>query len=340
MAALLANAQSRAGHDVHMIYSIRPESPKDFLYLFDPKIKLYQVQMNSHFEKLQSIPKIRKILKSIRPNKVFLHSSFAGFLGRISALFLLKDTGFLYIPHCISFMRKDIGSIKKALFVLLEWIGSLKKSDYIACSKSEQTAIHEFIPFRICHLVENALDFASGAAITPVKERKNSIITVGQIRPQKGPYRFSEIAHLVHGTHPETTFIWVGDGDFQARRKLELSGVIVTGWRSKAEIWELLENARLYLSTSLWEGMPVSVIEANFAGLPVIASNCPGNIDVVENGKTGWLFETSEEAANLIRACLESPAYSEEISDRALSLAKKRFNLDRYLKDMDELINS
>lgn len=339
MAALLANAQKESGHDVSVIYSKRPETPKDLHNHFNSGIHLIQIQMHSPLEKIKSLIKLRTTLKGLNPEIVFLHSSFSGFLGRISSLFSLCKTKFFYIPHCISFMRRDIGPSKRLLFTAFEWVGAIKKADYIACSESERQAISRLIPFRKCHLIENALNIKKVPELPnpELANRSKTVITVGQIRPQKGPVEFAEIARMVRTEDPQISFIWVGDGDPQARQDLENAGVRVVGWVPKDQVWQYLGDARLYLSTAHWEGMPVSVIEAGFAGLPVVASSCAGNVDVINHEKTGWLFKTPPEAARLVSHSIKNPELSQSIAKAALDMAKQRFTVERYSREMETL---
>ncbi|MCY1531499.1 sugar transferase, PEP-CTERM/EpsH1 system associated [compost metagenome] len=118
---------------------------------------------------------------------------------------------------------------------------------------------------------------------------------------------------------------------------MEQAGVKVVGWVPKNDVWEHLNNARLYLSTARWEGMPVSLIEASFAGLPVIASSCAGNIDVVEHGKTGWVFRTTDEAVQHVFSALEDSQKASEKARMAFEIAQRRFNVERYLNDFENL---
>jgi len=340
MASLLANAQVKAGHSVGVIFSRRPETPEDFASHFDSSVQLHHIQMHNMQEKLKSIPQLRILLKKAVPDVVFLHSSFSGFLGRLAALCILPKTRFFYLPHCISFMRQDVGRLKKLIFIAFEWVAAIKTADYVACSESEQKTIRAAIPFRPCHLVENALDFNSIPAPNNLAlgERSKMVITVGQIRPQKGPDIFARIAREVKNADPAINFLWVGDGDPVQRAKLEAADIHVTGWVSKSQVWEYLGNARLYLSTALWEGMPVSLIEAGCVGLPVVASSCPGNIDVVVHERTGWLYQSSAEASKYVLTALNDLGLSQSIAQSAFEIAKKRFKVERYIREMEELI--
>ena len=143
----LANSQSNNGNHVTVIYSKRPDTPKDLSNYFNQNINLINIQMSSFLNILNSFIKIFVYIKKNNPHYVFLASSSAGFIGRIVGLFVNKKILFFYIPHCISYIRKDIGLLKKIIFITLELIASLKKSIIIACSKSELEQIKKYIKY-------------------------------------------------------------------------------------------------------------------------------------------------------------------------------------------------
>ena len=116
MASLLANGQAARGYSVMIIYSLRPETPSNILDFFDAKIQLINVQMVTFLDKIKAIFRIRNIVAKSKVNFVIMHSSFAGFLGRIS-LVNASNSILIYIPHCISFMRKDINRVQKYFFI-------------------------------------------------------------------------------------------------------------------------------------------------------------------------------------------------------------------------------
>ena len=116
----------------------------------------------------------------------------------------------------------------------------------------------------------------------------------------------------------------------------------VTGWfkdRFKGLLW--LEKLDVYLQTSLWEGLPIAVLEAVSRGIPVIATNIIGNKDVVKSGKTGCLFETAED----FQKCLTALAPKEIREQMGVAGAKRNRLLfdsttnfkklsDIYIKDV------
>ena len=338
MLAVLANAQAAQRNEVEVIYSIRPETPKNLESLFSPDIVLSNIQMSNVRDKISSVNKIRSRLKETSPSNVIMHSSFAGFLGRVASISILPRTNFFYIPHCISFMRKDISTIKRFLFILFEWCAALKKTDYIACSESEKNEISKYIPFRHCHLVENAVS-TDKSTLPSSNTHLKTIITVGQIRPQKGPEEFSAIAKASLLIDPTISFIWIGDGDEHYKKQLIESGVTVLGWMQKEDVMKNLSKADIYLSSAKWEGMPVSLIEAIFAGLPIIASRCAGNIDVVSHGQTGFIYDTADEATQLISELISNPHKATTLAQNAFNIAKERFSVSRYINDINNLMN-
>jgi glycosyltransferase involved in cell wall biosynthesis len=336
MAALLTNAQIQKGHDVEVIYSRRSETPENLEVYFDPGVKLTNIQMGSLGKKMGAVKSIRARFLNVKPNVVFMHSSFAGFIGRLAGLLILPRTKFLYIPHCISFMREDVGALKKLIFIGFEWIGALKNSVYLSCSQSEQIKISRCIPFRKCILVENAVRDFPTVSDQPAVEK--TIITVGQIRDQKGPLEFAAIARDVKKKMPNLVFKWIGDGELEAKDALIEAGVEVTGWVTKEQVLQYLLSSTIYLSTAKWEGMPVSLIEAQYAKLPIVATPCAGNVDVVTHESTGWLFNSPEEASDLILSALSELEQNSTIPEQAYQEAKRRFSVERYVEQIDELM--
>ena len=233
-------------------------------------------------------------------------------------------------------MREDVSYLKKMAFISFEWFGALKNSTYIACSRSEQIKISTYIPFRKCILVENAVKYLP--AFNDRSDNDKTIVTVGQIRSQKGPIEFASIARKVRSKMPDLTFRWVGDGEAASKKILLDAGVEVTGWVNKKQVIDYLTSSTLYLSTARWEGMPVSIIEAHYARLPVVASRCSGNVDVVAHGETGWLFDSDFEASELVLTTVANPSRTSKIVDHAYKEAQRKFSSERYVRDMVSLI--
>jgi glycosyltransferase involved in cell wall biosynthesis len=335
IAVMVTNIQAKID-DLIFIYSRRAETPENIERLFLQRIPLIEENLRaSNFP--FSIFRLRKQLNIIKPDIIHCHSSFAGFIGRIATLGL--NTKVFYSPHCISFMRKDISKFKILLFKLFETVACLKPSTYIACSESEEQAIRKALPFAKVKLLENAVDLTdftlAKASVGHSVNETIKVITVGGIRPQKGPKEYAQIATQFKNKQVE--FIWIGDGDIEQKQVLLDAGVTVTGWMSREEVIAELYKADVYVSTALWEGMPVSIIEACAAHLPVIARNCDGNKDIISSGNNGYLFDETKQCIDLLDNYLAKPAVFEELARHAHDQVFTRFSVDRFAKKLDKI---
>mgnify|MGYP000606663683 CR=1 FL=1 len=333
IAVMATNTQAKID-DLVFIYSRRAETPENIKGMFAQDIVLIE----ENFEKSNfpfSIFTLRKHLKNIEPDVIHCHSSVAGFVGRLASIGL--KTKVFYSPHCISFMRKDINGLKTLLFKLFEVIACIKPSTYIACSESEKYAIEKALPFAKVKLLENAVDLSDFTQNIKLKSNVENVhvkvITVGGIRPQKGAAEYAQLANKFSQQNIE--FIWVGDGNVEQKQVLLDAGVTVTGWMTRKDVIEELYKADLYVSTALWEGMPVSIIEACAAHLPVIARNCAGNKDIISSAKNGYLFDDTKQCIDLITKYLADPTTFEELARCAHEQVFERFSLERFAKELD-----
>lgn len=142
--------------------------------------------------------------------------------------------------------------------------------------------------------VSNSSAADDTAALVPGRAPDTLLIgTVCRFHPQKGlPHLLEAFARLVQ--HPiDAHLVLVGDGELreplEARaRELGLDGhVTFTGFRT--DISAVLAQLDLFVLPSLWEGLPMVLLEAMAAGLPVVATSVGGTPELVQDGDTGLL---------------------------------------------------
>ena len=283
----LTNELSNEEHIV--IYGTnRENTPKKFRDLFNENVKFIewktaQREMNP-LKDIKALWELYIILKNIEDiDIIHLHSSKAGFLGRIVSFLLGKSKKTIYTPHAISFLRLDVSSKKRKIFIWMEKFASFFGGKIVACSQSEKEAIEE-------QGIKNVTFINNGIKPLQIEKKVNTsdkitIISVGRLSIQKNPKLFNDIA-LEFIDNPNIQFIWCGDGELKS--ELTSPNIKCTGWIERKKLENYLANADIYLSTSLWEGLPLSVLEAMSIGLPVVLSNCIGNKDLVVNN--GFLY--------------------------------------------------
>lgn len=278
--------------ETYIIYSNnRKEVSEEKIYNDFPKnIKLISVDMERElkpFKDLQSTFKLRKLLKHIKPDVVHLHSSKAGVIGRWATTSLSKIKHVYYTPHGYSFLRLDISPIKRKIFYSIEKLTQfLFGGITVACGDTEYKIASKIGKSK---LIRNGIDIDKLSKYYQKTSSKNSKITIGtigRIMPQKDPSLFNQIAL----SYPQYNFIWVGDGDL--KDKLSAPNIIITGWiHDSLDIYKYLNKIDIYIQTSLWEGLPIAVLEAMAFHKPIIATNVIGNKDIVIPGYNGYLFE-------------------------------------------------
>ena len=156
-----------------------------------------------------ALKELLNLLKKEKFDVIHLHSSKAGFLGRVVARVCNHQNKVIYTTHGISFLRKDISNRKLQLYIFLEKIGSLCGGKTIACSKSEAEYIQSK---RIkCSYINNGIKLEKQKIKVLKKENeKLKIATVGRITIQKNPELFNKIAeNFIKNKNIE--FIWIGD---------------------------------------------------------------------------------------------------------------------------------
>lgn len=256
--------------------------------------------------------KIRKIIRTYRPDIVHTHASKAGFLGRLAA-FHEKVPKVYHTFHGHVF-HGYFGKIFSFILKLVERYLATKSTKIIAISSLQQQEladVFKIAPMQKIELIPLGFDLNRFTQDKEIK-RKNFrskygipedvilVGTVGRMEPIKNHKMFVRIVHDLQKNNPDKYIgMIVGDGsclkDIQAYisslgmsqvyRAFEQADVILTSWIQ--EIDEVYAGMDVVLMTSLNEGTPVSLIEAQASGTYVLSTDVGGVKDVVLNTQTG-----------------------------------------------------
>lgn len=154
-----------------------------------------------------------------------------------------------------------------------------------------------------------------------------NLLFVGRFHRQKNlAFLLNQIARLNSNGPARWRLALVGDGDERAaleelaRRLGIVDQLVWHGWQEdKTRLRDLYREADILVNPSLYEGMPNVVLEAMACGLPVLASDVPGNDSLVQSGKTGLLFPAGD--GNAFCAALgrlrEEPGFARELGRNA-----------------------
>jgi glycosyltransferase involved in cell wall biosynthesis len=169
---------------------------------------------------------------------------------------------------------------------------------------------------------------------------------VACFKPQKCPQDFIKLAGLVNRSIPGVKFILAGDGILRKRVERLIAGshlegkVILTGWRR--DIRRVLSALDVFVLTSLWEGLPVTVLEAMAAAKVVIATDTGGVREAVENGRTGFLIQPHdvEGLAKKLVSLLMEDELRVKLGRSAREYLKYHFKADAMIGNTEALYAS
>lgn len=326
------NDQTQLEINTTIIYSANRKEvdAKQIKKTFSKSVSLIEIDMIREFalvKDCKALIELINTLRAIQPDVVHLHSSKAGVLGRVACLFLFKKTKVFYTPHGYAFLRTDITPVKRKTYQAIEVVfQKLFQSKTIACGDTE---------YEIAKKIGPALLVRNGINIDEVnkycKKQTNSTLTigiVGRITTARNPELFNTIALQ----NPQFKFVWIGDGELKA--VLTASNISSTGWfLDQKEVLEQLNKIDVYMQTSLWEGLPIAVLEAMAMRKPVIATNIVGNKDIVVPNETGFLFDTVSEV-NAYLDLLQDENTRVIMGENGLTRCQKLFNNDRKFTEL------
>lgn len=143
--------------------------------------------------------------------------------------------------------------------------------------------------------------------------------TIGRLSTQKGFSYLIDAIPQVLEEYPQAYFLIIGDGPLAAELKAQserldvASHTFFVGRRS--DVAELLGCMDLFVSSSLWEGIPTVILEAMTGEVPILATSIPGTSELVQHGVNGWLVPAEEphSISSGISHLLNSPTLRQEL---------------------------
>ncbi len=325
-------------YEIIILHGKREETFENYEDYFPKDVKLVHIKnftrSISPLKDIKAFLEIRKIIKNEKPDIVHLHSSKAGFLGRFAVN--TKKIKVLYNPHGFAFLARDISKSKSKLFMIAEKIAAKRNCTIICCSNGEYEEALKFTKNTIC--INNGIDIDALQEISnDIKEKKIDfnnlkICTVGRTSAQKNPKLFNDIAASL----PEYKFTWIGGG--KEDELLTSSNITVTGWLStKEDALKILNENDIFILTSLWEGLPLSLLEAMYFKKICIVSDCIGNRDVIRNGENGFICKNKEEFVETIKRIKDADLKA--IKDTALKDIEQTYNLNVMSNEYRKVYN-
>ena len=154
------------------------------------------------------------------------------------------------------------------------------------------------------------------------------IAFAGRLAKEKGIELLAETAKLL----PEYTFLVAGEGP--EKHLLEnIANIKLAGFLSGDRLVDFISQARVFVVPSIWyENCPLSILEAQCLGVPVVTMNNGGMAELVQDGVTGLLVRepSPEEMAAKLREILENKAYDQTLRENCQNMRQELPNVEEY----------
>ena len=233
-----------------------------------------------------------------------------------------------------------------------------KNLTYFAYHNTELIAVGEMvkknlvdffsIPEKQVCVIHNAIKPFDGN-IKPIKELQDYrdqgyvlVGNIGRLSEQKGMIYFIEAAEIIIKSHPKVLFAIVGDGEQKEYlhqtviHKCLRDNVIFLGYRK--DVQNVMCQLDFVVLSSLWEGLPLTPIEAFSVGKSVVGTAVDGTPEIIRNGVDGYLVapKSSLQLAEKIKFLIENPSTLKKLEQQAQKRYQDEFSFKKlssaYLK--------
>ncbi len=279
---------------------------------------------------------------------IHAHGKGAGLIGRIIKILVMKPL--VYTFHGVHTQCHN--DFKKATYILYEYLTGWIDDKKIFVSNSEMKEANKLKIFngKNFSIINNSTKLMPKKIILNRKTENynigihncnKNVLSICRLVDQKNIFEIFRIANLL----PNYNFIILGDGYLYSKacefiKFNNINNVYLIG--SKNEVFEYLYKADLFLSTSLYEGHPISILEAMSVGIPIVASKVTGNCDTIEHNISGLLYELGNihQAVNFINLLMKNDEINSTFSSNAYHAHRDKFSINKMKSSYIKFYNS
>jgi glycosyltransferase involved in cell wall biosynthesis len=290
------------------------------------------------------------LIRKLKPDVIHTHTAKAGVLGRLASLFAGRGAvrvhtyhGHLLHGYFSSSITKVVVLIEKFLAVrtsVLIAIGTKVRDDLVAAGIGRANKYRVFFPGLPA---PKPIAKATAQSALGIGTESLYLTFVGRLTQIKRPDRLLDVAKECKARGIDVRFLVAGEGELFESSKLrcqrENLNVTFFGWRN--DIDQIFAASDIAILTSDNEGIPLTLIQAAQAGLPIVATNVGSISDIVINESNGYLTGANAvEMADAIEKLVRDAQLRKLMGEAGKARADQYFSLERMLKDHSDLYRS
>ena len=277
-----------------------------------------------------------KEIRRFKPDVIHTHTAKAGVLGRLAGLIARPQAKRFHTFHG-HLLHGYFSPSKTRLVILLEKalgfitdtfiaIGNVVKNDLVRAGIAQDSK------FEVIYPGLQDLDRypkTDARATLDLDRSKTYLVFVGRLTTIKRPERLIGLARFLKDKHPECWLLIAGAGELletlRAQAQREDLPISFLGWRS--DIGMILSASDTAVLCSDNEGIPLTLIQASQAGLPIVSTDVGSVSDIVINGTTGLLTEVSSKGLiEGVSVLLDDPALGQRFGKAGVERAREFFS--------------
>jgi glycosyltransferase involved in cell wall biosynthesis len=297
---------------------------------------------------LKAIIQTYKILKKERPDIIHAHSAKGGIIGRLMG-FLFKTKVF-YTPQAFSFLSTE-NNFKRKIYLFIERLFTNKYSYLLASSNSEK---ERGVNNKIFNKDKVLLYNNSIADIKKIEELsiektwpEEYICTVGRPSFQKNIELMIDVLNEVN-KEKNVHLVIMGVG-FHSDKLEQVKAKIISynltdkvtllDWTKRTDVFNIISNSKIYISTARYEGLPYSIIECLALSTPCIVTDSDGNRDLIIDGHNGYVIKNQNiiDFKDKIIHLLNNQEIHKQFSNNSRSEFLLKYNVEKNIKNLENI---
>jgi glycosyltransferase involved in cell wall biosynthesis len=310
-------------------------------------ICVYDLRMRRKVPDPRAVLRLASIVRRERPLVVHAHMIHANLLARITRLFAS-----IPVLICTAHNIIEGGRARELAYRLTDSLADIT-TQVSEAGKQRYIQVGAVPPHKIV-CIPNGIDTSRFQPNPTVRQAVREQfgcapdafvwLTVGRLEPVKNHLELLCAFREVTAVHPHARLLIAGQGPLQAATEQRITElglaerVRLLGVRR--DIPDLLNAADAFVLPSLWEGMPLTLLEASATALPIVATDVGGNAEVVLEGETGYLVpvkDTEALAQAMLRVMNLSEADRSAIGQAGRAHVVQNFDLERVVDRWEAL---
>ena len=290
------------------------------------------------------------LMRKFKPDVIHTHTAKAGVLGRLASLLAGRGAVRVHTFHGHLLHGYFSGAITKLVILIEKFfasrtsvliaIGTKVRDDLVAAGIGRADKYRVFFPGLPA---PKSIVKASAQSALGISAETLYVTFVGRLTQIKRPDRLLDVASECKTRGLDLRFLVAGEGELfessTARCQREQLNVTFFGWRN--DIDQIFAASDIAILTSDNEGIPLTLIQAAQASLPIVATNVGSISDIVINESSGYLTQTNAaDMADAIEKLVRDTQLRKLMGDAGKARAEQYFSLARMVKDHSDLYRS